>query len=471
MRRLSYTAIITSWVLLLLACPPRLRSRQQPTAATIESSRKLRDVSAEWDKAQNEYQSALRATKSAAEFQRVSSEKRPDPKPYAVRFMKLADDYPGTYAEAASLYWVISHAEGTEYARDAIPRLKKGPVTKADLRLLWGLFFIHGGHRAAAIRDLTPLVYDRVAKEPDHPKAPDLLIWVCQATAKNDGSAEGDKLLRKASDLLVSRYPDAKYLWQFCPLLERSEDPAWAEKHLRTILKKNQVPAAKVLAAFTLATVLQDKGADSQAEAKRLYERVMKEAGPAAKEWGRAERENSTRHRESYHEFMGEENLTSRAKAQLREMKARGLGKPAPELKGEDVDGKPLRLSDLRGKVVLLSFWATWCPPCMALVPRERMLVRRMDGKPFAVLGVNGDDDPADARKAVAAKKMSWRSFKDKRSEGDAISKEWGVPAWPTLYLIDHKGVILKRWVGTPPRDALEREVALAVSAAGAEKK
>ena len=69
------------------------------------------------------------------------------------------------------------------------------------------------------------------------------------------------------------------------------------------------------------------------------------------------------------------------------------VGRPAPEIEGTDMHGKPLRLSDFKGKVVVLNFWGTWCGPCMALVPQERNLVARLKYQPFAFLGVNCKDN------------------------------------------------------------------------------
>src|SRR5262245_27843174 len=67
------------------------------------------------------------------------------------------------------------------------------------------------------------------------------------------------------------------------------------------------------------------------------------------------------------------------------------IGANAPDIVGEDLEGKPLRLSDFRGKVVLLAFWGTSCSPCMAEIPKERALRERYQSKPFAIVGVNSD--------------------------------------------------------------------------------
>jgi thiol-disulfide isomerase/thioredoxin len=119
----------------------------------------------------------------------------------------------------------------------------------------------------------------------------------------------------------------------------------------------------------------------------------------------------------------------------------------APEIVGVDTDGWPMRLSEYRGKVVLLSFWATWCGPCMRLIPHERELAERLDGKLFAIVGVNGDTDEKAPMAAVAAHNITWRSFRNIRTNQPAIEEEWRVQGWPELYLIDQEGVVRERWL------------------------
>ena len=103
----------------------------------------------------------------------------------------------------------------------------------------------------------------------------------------------------------------------------------------------------------------------------------------------------------------GPYTLGQLAEAALFEARNLGIGQVAPEITGDDIEGVSLKLSDYRGKVVVLSFWATWCGPCMAMVPHERSLVKRMEGKPFALLGFNGDDDRSAANAAARRENMT----------------------------------------------------------------
>jgi thiol-disulfide isomerase/thioredoxin len=206
-----------------------------------------------------------------------------------------------------------------------------------------------------------------------------------------------------------------------------------------------------------LASILQAKDEASQAEAEKLYGYVIKAAGPAEDEW--RQRLRRERKRESVILFDSKETWMRLAGQALKENRTRGVGKPVPALSGEDLEGKLFRLSDYRGKTVLLSFWASWCVPCMSLVPHERELVARMKDKPFVLIGVNGDTDPDAARKAAVVRQISWPSFKNQQTSGKTISDDWGLAGWPTLYLIDREGIIRKRWVGAPPPEVLDREV------------
>jgi|TARA_B100000700_G_scaffold325555_1_gene434652 thiol-disulfide isomerase/thioredoxin len=124
------------------------------------------------------------------------------------------------------------------------------------------------------------------------------------------------------------------------------------------------------------------------------------------------------------------------------------VGGTAPEIVGEDIAGKPMKLSDYRGKVVLLDFWGDWCVACRMLLPFNRALVKQFDDRPFELLGVNSDSDRNYARKVVQTQQISWRSFWNGGSRFGDISSEWAVEKWPVLYVIDAKGVVRMRSAG-----------------------
>ena len=91
--------------------------------------------------------------------------------------------------------------------------------------------------------------------------------------------------------------------------------------------------------------------------------------------------------------------------------------------------------------MVVISFWATWCGPCMRLVPHDKALVEKMKGRPFVLVGVNGDDDRERAKAVSAKEGINWRSFWS-GSARQGIPLEWGVSSWPTIFVIDGNGVI-----------------------------
>jgi thiol-disulfide isomerase/thioredoxin len=136
------------------------------------------------------------------------------------------------------------------------------------------------------------------------------------------------------------------------------------------------------------------------------------------------------------------------------------IGKTAPDIEGTDLEGKNLRLSDYRGKVVLLIFCGHWCGPCRAMNPQKQALVQRYAGKPFALLEVNSDTDPEEWRLVMKKEGLTWRCWADGGQDGP-IARKWNVTMWPTIYLLDAKGVIrYKELRDQPLEKALDSLVA-----------
>jgi thiol-disulfide isomerase/thioredoxin len=135
------------------------------------------------------------------------------------------------------------------------------------------------------------------------------------------------------------------------------------------------------------------------------------------------------------------------------------VGMTAQEIAGEDLDGKKFKLSHYRGRVVLLVFWGHWCGPSRSMYPYERALLARMADRPFAVVGVNSDRDRDAIKKTMADEKLTWRSFWNDGGPNGPIARDWKVQGWPTLYLIDHKGVIRHKYLGTQQPAVLDKAI------------
>jgi hypothetical protein len=91
------------------------------------------------------------------------------------------------------------------------------------------------------------------------------------------------------------------------------------------------------------------------------------------------------------------------------------------------------------------------------MYPHERSLVKRLEGKPFALVGVNSDASRDVLKKVIADEKMTWRSFFD--GQGGPIARQWNVSGWPTLYVIDAKGVIREKWLGSPGDKVMDETI------------
>jgi peroxiredoxin len=120
---------------------------------------------------------------------------------------------------------------------------------------------------------------------------------------------------------------------------------------------------------------------------------------------------------------------------------------PAPDFTLEDMDAKQFSLKDYRGKVVLLNFWATWCPPCRREMPSMERLYRHFKDKNFVVLALNQmeDGDQVFTYTAELAVAPTFPILFDKDSD---VARAYSVLGLPTTYLIDKKGNIRFRAIG-----------------------
>lgn len=296
---------------------------------------------------------------------------------------------------------------------------------------------------------------DLAGAHPDAPEAAEALAWVLVG-GLGGYSAELEAECDAAYDRIAGRYLDADAILPVIRVAWADAGrTAHAEAFLRAAVERSTNPRVQALACFSLgrhqqlvlrlSRVLDDpiRGAEV---AERLGPRNVGRIRGVAPDAAR--REAETLYQRTMAEYadlrpLGEAfpPLGEQASGALYRLRNLEIGCTVPELEGEDVDGRPMKLSDSRGKVVVITFWATWCGPCMGMVPDERALVARMKGRPFVLIGVNGDEDRTLAKEVSTQEGITWRSFWDGGPNGP-ISVRWGVSSWPTVYLIDARGVI-----------------------------
>ncbi len=342
---------------------------------------------------------------------------------------------------------------------------------------------------------------DLAASSLDDPTARDALLWVISKCSGRDTGAYGDQLAH-AGTLLVRHHADdpeavriglrldnvltprrdalllgfyaaakgreakglarlalAQYLALKAEMVVRARKVEGRPR--RRVLSGGKVVREVDLSDEEYAYHLELRQCDPQvirAEAQRLFEEVISEYGdvphitqhqreleallkePAPVRNGKALTDQDRRKIESV--LAREKTLGQVAGARLDEMLNLVVGKPAPEIVGADVDGKPLKLSDYQGKVVVLVFWGSWCGPCMAEVPRERDLVERLKGQPFALLGVDCEADKDNARGVMARERMTWPNWFDGDAGTGPIAKRYHVRSYPSVFVLDARGII-----------------------------
>lgn len=235
---------------------------------------------------------------------------------------------------------------------------------------------------------------------------------------------------KKALDLILANHLDSPRLSQVCASL--ADDGAPGATALEAILAKS--PHAGVQGAASLALgknfirqyetawIAKDGKANEYADkARKILEQADAKFGD---------------------QTVGRGTLASAVKSALYQLDHLTVGKKAPEISGDDIEGQPLKLSDYSGKVVVVNFWASWCGPCRAMIPHEKELYARLKREPFAFLGVNHDQTEEKAKDFADREELPWKSWFDK---GNKIGRAFQVTYLPTIFVLDAQGVIRYR--------------------------
>jgi thiol-disulfide isomerase/thioredoxin len=129
-----------------------------------------------------------------------------------------------------------------------------------------------------------------------------------------------------------------------------------------------------------------------------------------------------------------------------------------PENFALELNGKQTQLTDFRGKVVVLNFWASWCPPCVEETPALNALQKQIEGRGGFVLGVDVDEDPAKYEQFVQDYHIIFPTWRDPTVQGLKwkIANDYGTTVIPETYIIGRNGKIARKIIGPQQWDSPE---------------
>ncbi len=334
-----------------------------------------------------------------------------------------------------------------KYEQQALPKLREieaGPKRKR-LEQEWSEAHLRFGTAALkVVRDF-----------PADPAALEALEFVLHST-NWDPAGELSKLRDEAIATILCDHRRSPNLTFLLYTMSRQYTDS-ADKALVEIAESNPHRAMRGRAAWVLACELADKSETSRlirALPEMLDDPELDAATKSRlKKWRDADPDAIARQAEQWYakardqyadiplDEVNKETLGQNAEHGLFALRNLALGKLAPDIESEDLDGKRFHLNEYRGKVVVLIFCGHWCGPCRQLNPQKQQLVERYADKPFALVEVNSDEDRETVKRIMRKEKLTWRCWFDGGREGP-IARRWGVHRWPTIFVLDGKGVI-----------------------------
>lgn len=245
--------------------------------------------------------------------------------------------------------------------------------------------------------------------------------------------------LERCGSILAKNYPQQldsyRMFFSVAVLTEDSNQRDKIYQKLSNLVTNDAVPsviAKAVKARVTYYTAMKNP---NEAEKQKLFERLatMDDLG---------------------NQHLNE--LISLAKAELNKIKLEqdGIVEP-PEIVFEALDGRTVDLSKMKGKVVLIDFWATWCGPCVGEIPSIKKIYDKFQRRGFEVIGISLDSDRKKLETFVSENDIPWPQFFDGKGWKNRLAMKYGIHSIPTLWLIDKKGNL----VDMKARNNLEEKV------------
>lgn len=253
-------------------------------------------------------------------------------------------------------------------------------------------------------------------------------LGLMEAAVAGDASAADDLKTRAADLVKDSKIPDMLKLHAFC----LNQLAQWAIKNGKQTVDENtpEFRKAYMEAFFAAANVLSNKddifkmlllqaksGRDlSDQDKKAIAQRVLDNPNASA-------------------------SIKATAKQILSGEAAYAIGKPV-DISFTALDGAKVNLADMKGKVVLIDFWATWCGPCVGEMPNVKSVYNKLHSQGFEIIGISLDENKDELQKFIKKNGITWAQYFDGKQWNNEISSRFGIDAIPAEWLIDKKGIL-----------------------------
>ncbi|WP_237729322.1 trypsin-like peptidase domain-containing protein [Schlesneria paludicola] len=282
-------------------------------------------------------------------------------------------------------------------------------------------------------RQFAPRLVKIATDSPKSTEAYQALIYAVTLLRQYHPESTATSQLQQVTTQLVRDHIDETSLGIAALILSESRLPC-VQRFLKDLLQSSPHRDAQGIACFVLGRLLgSSENAVARKDSIKHLERVVNEFSDV---------------------LVGDQPLIDSAQKMLFELQHLSIGTEAPEIVGKDIDGNEIKLSDFRGKVVMLDFFVNWCPYCTQMYPLERILVERSRDQPCVLLGVNCDKESV-LRNIIDDKKVTWQCWAD--GQEGPIAREWQISGYPAVYLIDHEGIIRYRSNGVPDSGEIDK--------------
>lgn len=242
---------------------------------------------------------------------------------------------------------------------------------------------------------------------------------------------KNDSIFETTIDALINKHTKSGGLTSIAPIALAKNNNLKTEKFIKKVLKEN--PNQKIKGIYTLA--LAQKYTRKKASKFYNLEKGLELFNSLKENYGFIEIE--------YGDEQKLTKLATIADNAIFSLTAMSIGNKMPEIISKDLMGNEVKLSDYSGNVIVLDVWATWCGPCIKMIPHQLKMVERLKNKPFQLISISLDEKVATINKFQQKTKMPWVNWHNGKTGG--VIDDWSITQYPTIFILDNKGIIRHR--------------------------